>query len=84
MIKEILSIVNLPHVLNFIKPFLTHNHLEYIKTSIIKFMLFAILKLVSLNILVLSVGIIILSLLLVNLDFVLLVDLNILLLGHKR
>ena len=39
MIKEILSIVNLPHVLNFIKPFLTHNHLEYIKTSINKFML---------------------------------------------
>ena len=39
MIKEILSIVNLPHVLNFIKPFLTHNHLEYIKTSINKFIL---------------------------------------------
>ena len=39
MIKEILSIANLPQILNFIKPFLTHNHLEYIKNSINRFRL---------------------------------------------
>ena len=39
MIKEILSIANLSQILNFIKSFLTHSHLEYIKTSINKFML---------------------------------------------
>ena len=39
MIKEILSIVNLPQILNFIKLFLNHKHLEYIKTSINKFLL---------------------------------------------
>ena len=40
MIKEILSIVNLPQILNFIKLFLNHKHLEYIKTSINKFLLY--------------------------------------------
>ena len=80
MIKEILSIVDLPHVLNFIKPFLTYNHLEYIKTSINKFILCRDTKAGFIK----YTCIIILSLLLVNLDFVLLVDLNILLLGHKR
>ena len=39
MIKEILSITNLSQILNFIKSFLTHNHLEYIKTPINKFTL---------------------------------------------
>ena len=39
MIKEILSLVNLSHILNFINPFLTQQHLEYIKASINKFLL---------------------------------------------
>ena len=39
MIKEILSSVNLSHILNFINPFLTQQHLEYIKASINKFLL---------------------------------------------
>lgn len=39
MIKEILSLVNLSHILNFINPFLTQQHFEYIKASINKFLL---------------------------------------------
>ena len=39
MIKEILSLVNLSHILNFINPFLNQQHLEYIKASINKFLL---------------------------------------------
>ena len=39
MIKEILSLVNLPYILTFINPFLTQQHLEYIKASINKFLL---------------------------------------------
>ena len=84
MIKEILSIANLSQILNFIKPFLTHNHLEYIKTSINKFMLCRDTKAGFIKYTCTELGIIILFRLLVNLDFVLLVDLNILLLGHKR
>ena len=38
MIKEILSLVNLSHILNFINPFLTQQHFEYIKASINKFL----------------------------------------------
>ena len=84
MIKEILSLVNLSHILNFINPFLTQQHFEYIKASINKFLLCRDIKAGSLNILVLSVDITILFLLLVNLDFVLLVVLNTLLLGLKK
>ena len=39
MIKEILSLVNLSHILNFINPFLTQQHFEYIKASINKFLI---------------------------------------------
>ena len=39
MIKEILSIVNLPQIFKFINLFLNQKHLEYIKTSINKFLL---------------------------------------------
>ena len=39
MIREILSLVNLSHILNFINPFLTQQHFEYIKASINKFLL---------------------------------------------
>ena len=39
MIKEILSLVNLSHILNFINPFLTQQHFQYIKASINKFLL---------------------------------------------
>ena len=39
MIKEILSLVNLSHILNFINSFLNQQHLEYIKASINKFLL---------------------------------------------
>ena len=35
MIKEILSLVNLPYILTFINPFLTQQHLEYIKAGCI-------------------------------------------------
>lgn len=39
MIKEILSQVNLPQILNFINPFLTLKHFNYIKHSINRFLL---------------------------------------------
>ena len=84
MIKEILSLVNLSHILNFINPFLNQQHLEYIKASINKFLLCRDIKASFINILVLSVDISILFLLLVNLDFALLVVLNTLLLGLKK
>ena len=44
MIKEILSLVNLSHILNFINPFLTQQHFEYIKTSINKFLIYRDIK----------------------------------------
>jgi len=37
MIKEILSLVNLSHILNFINLFLTQQHFEYIKAGFIKY-----------------------------------------------
>lgn len=85
MIKEILSSVNLTHILNFINPFLTKSHFQFIKTSINKFLLCRDNKAgLFINILVLNATITILFLFLVNLDFVLLVVLNILLLGLKK
>ena len=84
MIKEILSLVNLSHILNFINPFLNQQHLEYIKASINKFLLCRDIKASFINILVLSVDISIPFLLLVNLDFALLVVLNTLFLGLKK
>ena len=80
MIKEILSLVNLSHILNFINPFLNQQHLEYIKTSINKFLLCCDIKAGFIK----YTCITILFLLIVNLDFALLVVLNILLLGLKK
>ncbi|SDB40247.1 Transposase zinc-binding domain-containing protein, partial [Fusobacterium necrophorum] len=39
MIKEILLLTNLTHIFNFIKSFVAHEHLEFIKFSLDKFLL---------------------------------------------
>ena len=84
MIKEILSLVNLSHILNFINPFLTQQHFEYIKASINKFLICRDIKAGFIKYTCTEWVIIILYLLPVNLDFVLLVVLNTLLLGLKK